>query len=134
MPGVPTFPTFPAFPDNIEVQHTIMNDMQKSLMKNKDYQGTFEGIVKVYREFRNKHVLYEEQYMREHNYPNIERHKLEHVKIKELEDSILKFGIDKDTLDYSIRIWKLHIITEDKEMINWISNSDDGFSITNNGI
>lgn len=131
MPGVPTFP---AFPDNIEVQHTIMNDMQKSLMKNKDYQGTFEGIVKVYTEFRNKHVLYEEQYMREHNYPNIERHKLEHVKIKELEDSILKFGIDKDTLDYSIRIWKLHIITEDKEMINWISKSDDGFSITNNGI
>ena len=131
MPGVPVFP---AFPDNIEVQHTILSDMQKSILKNREHKQTFENIVKVYKEFRNKHIKYEERIMLDYVYIGLESHREAHNKIVEVEDSLLYFGFDKDKLEYGFRIWKLHMITEDKMMMEYISGAPGSFSITDNGL
>lgn len=130
MPGVPVFP---AFPDNVEIQHTIMSDMQKSIIKNMEHKNTFENIVKVYKEFRNKHIKYEEHMMLENGYPGLDSHKEAHNKICEVEDGLLFFGFDKNRVEYGFRVWKLHIITEDRMMMDYI-NGDGSFSSTDNGI
>ena len=110
-----------------------MSDMPKSIIKNMEHKNTFENIVKVYKEFRNKHIKYEEHMMLENGYPGLDSHKDAHNKICEVEDGLLYFGFDKNRVEYGFRVWKLHIITEDRMMLDYI-NGEGSFSSTDNGI
>lgn len=123
----------PVFPNSEKDQHKIISDMHNSIIKNIDNKDKFESIVKEYKEFRDKHIEYEEKKMLDSGYPKLELHCESHLRMHEVEDSLLIFGNDKSKIEFGFRLWKLHIITEDREMMEWFSDGSS-FSITDNGI
>lgn len=121
----------PVFPKELDNQHKVLSYLHNLIIESSEDKEQFYSIVKVYKEYRNRHMIEEERYMVQTGYIELKAHCKSHNSIQKLEDSLLLYGMNKDKLEYCFRTWKHHIVTYDKDFMIWNNNE---FSSTDNGI
>ncbi|MCA9375885.1 MAG: hemerythrin family protein [Candidatus Doudnabacteria bacterium] len=91
-----------------------------------------EGILKFLDSYIAEHLTYEEHYMREHDYPDVERHKVIHdgfrSAYKEFRERFDKHGsvvaLTKAARDFLGEWWIDHIVMEDQKYHRYIEEHE----------
>jgi hemerythrin len=128
MPRITWDETFSVNNKEIDEQHqkwiSIINELHDSLIKGNNLDSITAKSLKSMRDYAEFHFGFEEQYMLKRGYPDLENHKLEHGKFREM---ITKYVRDEEN-------GKLILNTEImKVLMDWLTNhillSDKKYSI-----
>ncbi|MFZ5571909.1 MAG: bacteriohemerythrin [Thermodesulfobacteriota bacterium] len=114
--------------DQIDSQHRLLFAIANELIDFENPQEEtleFKYLLNHLRQYVDHHFSYEEQFMADNGYPELEDHRKKHMAIVEEINSILK-GIKsllelKGKLDLLMQKWiQEHILTEDQKISEWL--------------
>ena len=108
----------------LESQHEhllrSLEDLRVNFHKNDAFRQPFSRMIYVKLLL---HFKYEEDQMRQLNYPSLSLHRQEHERLITLIDDLLKTMPTKDDLISAFEeVIADHIATFDNELFNWINN------------
>ncbi len=114
----PVFPTG-IFPDRLEYQHNLIRDVMSSMYSvigNNRLMGIY---IRKYREFRDRHVCLEEKYMIDLGYPRWEAHRVEHDRLMNIDEEVLRLDMGIGDITSIMSRWDYHIFVIDGDWEMW---------------
>lgn len=117
--------------DDMDTQHRLLFAIAGELdeIHNPEEQGPeIKYLINHIRKYVNEHFAYEEAFLEQNNYPDLEKHKEMHKTIVEEINHTLTKSKDLssllDQLRYLMTVWiKEHILETDKRYAMWFNNN-----------
>lgn len=118
--------------EEIDSQHRLLFAIANELLDIRNpakQELEIKYLLRHLREYVEKHFSYEENFMREKNYPGLNGHKEMHERIvSEINNSLTEsstIGELKEKLETLLGNWvQSHILIEDKKFSNWAKSKN----------
>ncbi len=118
--------------DVIDAQHKELFEKLSEVLQKiiaDDYDNAVDGMVNFFEKYMNGHLVYEEAYLREMNYPHLEEHHQQHEvfveKYNELKERLSEDDANIDGIVFDIEnfmgSWLTsHILIEDQKYAKYL--------------